>query len=187
MAPMQVRLEDNVLTTPYSCSIRFISRGSAGIQVIASDIALRHPNFNQADILTILRSEDDVIMDRLLGGEQVTKEGSFSWFPSFTGKLDNPDDQLPPMEECLHINTRISPPYLAAFRQAAQIERLPMEKKLPLISAARDSLLELKDVLNPDGALQLTGDRLFFDRSIPGNGQCVLAGTESGSAVQTRV
>ena len=187
MAPMQVRLEDNHLTTPNSYSIRFIARGSASIEDIAADIALHHPNFSKADILTILRSEDEVIMARLLDGEQVTKEGSFSWFPSFTGKLSDPDEPLPPLEDCLHINTRISPPYLTAFRQAAQVERLPMDKKLPLISSAQDSLLELKDVLNPNGALLLRGEDLFFDRNVPGAGQCVLAGTQSGSAVQTQL
>ena len=36
MAAMQVRLEENHLTTPHSYSIRFVPRGSA-------DIALRHP------------------------------------------------------------------------------------------------------------------------------------------------
>jgi hypothetical protein len=187
MAAMQVRLEENHLTTPHSYSIRFVPRGSAGIDDLAADIALRHPNFSKADILTILRAEDEAIMARLLDGEQVTKEGSFSWFPSFTGRLDDPDDALPPLEDCLHISVRISPPYLAAFRQAAEVERLPMEKKAPLISSARDSLLELKNVLNPDGALQLMGDDLFFDRSVSGAGQCILAGTAGGSIVQTRL
>jgi hypothetical protein len=187
MAAMQVRLEENHLTTPHSYSIRFVPRGSAGIDELAADIALRHPNFSKADILTILRAEDEAIMARLLDGEQVTKEGSFSWFPSFTGRLDDPDEPLPPPEDCLHVSVRISPPYLAAFRQAAEVERLQMEKKAPLISSARDSLLGLKNVLNPDGALQLLGDDLFFDRSVPGAGQCVLAGTAGGSIVQTRL
>ena len=147
MASIQVRLERNALTTPESLSIRFIARGSAGIDDLAADIALRHPNFSKADILTILNAEDEAVMVRLLNGEQVTKEGSFSWFPSFTGRLDDPDDPLPPLDECLHISTRISPPYLAAFRQSARIERLPMDKKLPLISSARDSL-------RPEGCAQ---------------------------------
>ncbi len=185
MAAIQWRPTPNTLTTPDSYSIRFIARSSAGIDALANDIALRHPNFSKADILTILRSEDEAIMARLLNGEQVTKEGSFSWFPSFTGRLDSPEDQLPPLDECLHINTRISPPYLAAFRQAAKTERLPMEKKLPLIATAQDTLLELKDVLNPAGALQLTGDDLFFDRTTPNAGECVLEGTQSGRTVQS--
>ena len=56
MASMQVRLERNALTTPESLSIRFIARGSAGIDELAADIALRHPNFSKADIVTILRA-----------------------------------------------------------------------------------------------------------------------------------
>ena len=187
MGTIQWRPEVNALTTPQSYWIRFVPRNSAGIEEIAADIALRHPNFSQADILTILRSEDEAIMARLLNGEQVTKEGSFSWFPSFAGRLDSPDDPLPPLEDCLHLNVRVSAPYLAAFCQNAQTERRPEEKKLPLISGSQDSLLKLKDVLNPAGALLLTGNDLFFDQSVPDAGQCVIAGTQSGSSIQPRL
>ncbi|MCW5206548.1 hypothetical protein VU08_06430 [Desulfobulbus sp. F5] len=186
MPAIQWRPEVNALTTPQSYSIRFVARSSAGLDDLASDIALRHPNFSKADILTILRSEDEAILARLLHGEQVTKEGSFSWFPSFTGRLNTPDDPLPPLDECLHISTRVSPPFLAALRQNAKTERLPMEKKLPLISTAEDTLLGLKDVLNPAGVLLLTGDDLSFDQET-GGGECVIEGTQSGRTVQTRL
>jgi hypothetical protein len=186
MPSIQWRPEVNALTTPQSYSIRFVARRSAGLDDIASDIALRHPNFNKADILTILRSEDEAILARLLNGEQVTKEGSFSWFPSFTGRLDSPDDPLPPLAECLHISTRVSPPFLASFRQEAKTERLPMSKKVPLISTAEDTLLGLKDVLNPAGVLLLTGDDLSFDQET-GGGECVIEGTQSGRTVQSRL
>jgi len=186
MPSIQWRPEVNALTTPQSYSIRFVARRSAGLNDLASDIALRHPNFNKADILTILRSEDEAILARLLNGEQVTKEGSFSWFPSFTGRLDSPDDPLPPLAECLHISTRVSPPLLASFRQEAKTERLPMSKKVPLISTAEDTLLGLKDVLNPAGVLLLTGDNLSFDQET-GGGECVIEGTQSGRTVQSRL
>jgi hypothetical protein len=185
MATIQWRPEINPLTTPQSYRIRFAPRNAAGKEDIAADIALRHPHFSKADILTILNAEDEAIQARLLNGEQVTKEGSFSWYFSFTGRLESPDEPLPPLDECLQLNVRISPPYLAAIRQNAQTERLPMEKKLPLISTAKDTLLELKDVLNPAGALQLTGDDLYFDRK-QGAGECVIEGTQSGKTVQKR-
>ena len=134
MAAIQWKPVPNALTTPDSYSIRFVSRGAAGIDDIAADIALRHPNFSTADIITILQAEDEAVMERLLGGEHVTKEGSFSWFPSFTGRLDNPDDPLPPLDECLHLNTRVSAPFLEHLRREAQTERLPVTEKLPTMA-----------------------------------------------------
>jgi hypothetical protein len=152
---------------------------------IAADIALRHPNFSEADILTILNAEDEAIQARLLNGEQVTKSGAFSYSLTFTGRMNSPDELLPPLDDCLQVNVRVSPPFVEAVRQAAQTERLPMEKKLPLITTAQDTLLKLNDVLMPQGVLQLTGDDLLFDPE-GGSGGCVIEGTQSGRAVQTR-
>lgn len=184
MPTIQWRPDINPLTTPQSWRVRFLPRNSAGKEDIAADIALRHPNFSKADILTILNAEDEAIQARLLNGEQVTKEGSFSWYLSFTGRLNSPDDPLPPLDECLQVNVRVSPAFTATIYQAAQTERRPQEKKLPLITTVVDSLLELKDVLNPDGVLQLTGNDLYFDRK-HGTGECVIEGTQSGRTVQT--
>ncbi|WP_446009147.1 DNA-binding domain-containing protein [Candidatus Electrothrix sp.] len=186
MSTIQWRPTPNALTTPDSYSIRFVSRGSAGLEDIAADIALRHPNFSKADIMTILSAEDEVVMERLLNGEQVTKEGSLSWFPSFTGRLDNPDDPLPPLDECLHLNTRISAPFLEHLRQEAQTERLPMKEKLPVITSAKDTVLGLRNVLRSDGMLRIAGNNLLFDRNDP-DSYCLIEGSRSGSAVQSRV
>ena len=185
MAAIQWRPEVNGMTTPQSWRILAVPRNSAGIEDIAADIARQHPNFSKADILTILRAEDKAVQARLLNGEQVTKEGSWSWFVSFTGRLDSPDDPLPPLDQCLRVNTRISPPFTKALRQAAHTERLPVRTKLPMINTARDALLGLDNVLNPDGLLQLAGRQLTFAPKQP-DCQCVIKGTESGSAVQTR-
>ncbi len=171
MATIQWRPEVNALTTPQSYWIRFVPRNKASREDIAADIARKHPNFNESDILTILNAETEAIQERLLNGEQVTFEGSFSYFPSFTGRLDSPDDPLPPFVEFLCQN--------------AQAERLPEEKKLPLISTAQDTVLGLKNVLNPAGLLQLTGADMSFDRSQADAG-CVIEGTQSGKTVQTR-
>jgi hypothetical protein len=185
MAAIQWRPEVNHLTVPESHSIRFVARNSAGIKDIAADIALRHRNFSQSDILTILRAEDEAIKARLLNGEQVTKEGSFSWSLSFTGRLDNADDPLPPLHECLRVNVRVAPAFLASMRGSGKTERLPEKKKTPLISGAEDTLLKLADVLNPAGALQLTGSGLAFDQE--SGGECVIEGTRSGRAAQSRL
>ena len=185
MATIQWRPEVNALTTPQSYRILFVPRNVASREDIAADIALRHPNFSEADILTILNAEDEAIQARLLNGEQVTKSGAFSYSLTFTGRMNSPDELLPPLDDCLQVNVRVSPPFVEAVRQAAQTERLPMEKKLPLITTAQDTLLKLNDVLMPQGVLQLTGDDLLFDPE-GGSGGCVIEGTQSGRAVQTR-
>ncbi len=46
-------------------------------------------------------------------------------------------------------------------------------------------MLGLKDVLNPVGALRMTGNDLFFDHEHEG-GECVLEGTRNGNTVQSR-
>ena len=183
---IQYKVEENQLTTPASYSVRFVPRGSAGREEIAADIALRHPNFSKADILTILNAEDEAFMARLLDGEQVTKEGCCTWFPSFAGRLDNPDDPLPPLKDCLHLNVRVSAPFVEDFCQKAQAERLAATEKAPVITAAEDTVLGLRDVLRSDGMLRISGSNLAFDRNDPAS-RCLIEGTRSGSAVQSRI
>uniref|UniRef100_UPI0040577C42 hypothetical protein n=1 Tax=Candidatus Electronema sp. TaxID=2698783 RepID=UPI0040577C42 len=183
---IQYKIVGNPLTTPHSHSIRFIARNSASREDIAADIALRHPNFSKSDILSLLNTEDEVIALRLLNGEQVTKEGSCTWFPSFSGRLENPDDPIPPLDECLQINISVSQPFVERIRQDAQTERIATTDKLPVVTSAEDQVLGLKDVLRADGMLRITGSDLFFDRK-DGIGQCLIEGTHNGRAVQTRL
>lgn len=185
MATVLWRVVPNTLTTPRSYRVLIVPRNSAGIEDLAADIALHHPNFSEADILTILRAEDEAVLNRLLNGEQVTKSGSFSWFLSCTGRLDSPEDPLPPPEESLHVNIRVNPHFLEQLCRDARFERLPMQEKQPLITTARDTVLDLGDVLNPQGLLQLNGENLYFDLKQE-TGSCVIAGTESGSTIQSR-
>ena len=182
---IQVRLEINPLTVQHSYWIRFVPRNTADEADIAADVASKHPNFSQEIVETILKAADEAVFARLLNGEQVSKKGGFRYYISFTGRLDSPDDPLPPLDECLHVSVRVSPAFLAALRQQAHTERLPIEKKLPQINLAFDTILKLNDVLNPTGVLQLIGDDLFFDEEA-GTGECVIEGTNSGRAVQTR-
>ncbi|MCI5160405.1 MAG: hypothetical protein D3906_18660, partial [Candidatus Electrothrix sp. AUS1_2] len=96
MATIQWRPDINSMTVPQSYRVRFIPRNTAGIQDIAADIARQHPRFSRDDILTILRAEDEAVLARLLDGEQVSKEDCCIWSLSFSGRLDGPDDPLPP-------------------------------------------------------------------------------------------
>lgn len=183
---IQYTIEVNRLTTPHSYRIRFVARNAASREDIAADIALRHPNFSKNDILSLLNTEDEVIALRLLNGEQVTKEGFCSWFPSFSGRLENPNDPIPPLDECLQINVRVSPPFVNRIRQEARASRVTTTDKLPVITSAEDQILGLKDVLRSDGLLRITGSDLFFDRK-DSSCQCLIEGTHNGRAVQTRL
>ena len=183
---IQCKPEPNALTTPASYSLRFVPRNTADQQSLAADISRSQPNFSPEAVETILNAEDEAILERLLDGEQVTKHGSFSWYLTFTGKLENADDPTPPLDECLQVNVRISQNFLERLRQAAQVERLSATEKLPVITAAEDTVLDLRDVLRADGMLRITGSNLFFDRS-DSSSYCLIEGTRSGSAVQSRV
>ena len=183
---IQCKPEPNALTTPRSYSLRFVPRNTADEQNLAEDIHRSQPNFSAEAVATILRAEDEAILERLLNGEQVTKHGSFSWYLTFTGKLENADDPTPPLDECLHVNVRISQNFLERLHQAGQVERLSVTEKLPVITAAEDTVLGLRDVLRSDGMLRITGNNLFFDRQDPAS-HCLIEGTRSGSAIQSRV
>ncbi|MCI5149091.1 MAG: hypothetical protein D3916_06860 [Candidatus Electrothrix sp. MAN1_4] len=183
---IQCKPEPNALTTPRSHTLRFVPRNTADEQNLAEDIHQSQPNFSPEAVETILQAEDEAILERLLNGEQVTKHGSFSWYLTFTGKLENADDPTPPLDECLQVNVRISQNFLERLRQAAHIERLSVTEKLPVITAAEDTVLGLRDVLRSDGMLRITGTNLLFDRNDLAS-HCLIEGTRSGSAIQSRV
>jgi hypothetical protein len=152
---------------------------------MAARMAKALPSYSEEECRTFIEVHNKLIQECLSNGEQVTEENAFTYSLSFTGRLENADDPLPPLAECLQVRVYASPPMVTAVRQPAKTERLPVAKKLPLITEAKDSLFNLKDVLNPNGALQLTGTDLYFDRK-QGVGECVLEGTASGRTVQTR-
>jgi hypothetical protein len=185
MATIQWRPEINALTTPPSWRPRFLPRNVAGTADMAERMAAALPNYSAEEFRTFIDLHNQLISESLSNGEQVTEENAVTYSLSFTGRLDSPDDPLPDINDCLQVRIHASPPFIDNIRQAAKTERLPMHKKTPLISTARDTVLDLSDVLNPQGLLRLTGELLFFDRQ-QGTGECVIAGTESGSTVQTR-
>lgn len=185
MATIQCRLEVNALTVPQSYKIRYVARDSAGTDALVAAMAAENPNYTENDARTMLDTLVRVLQKNLINGTQSTIDGAFTFGFSFTGRLDNPDDPLPPVEDMLHVDVHVLAPFLKEIRQQAQLERLPMTEKAPLISAAEDTVLGLSDVLHSGGALRLTGSNLLFDPKREDEG-CVIEGTRSGRAAQTR-
>ncbi|MGR0482503.1 MAG: hypothetical protein ACTFAL_14170 [Candidatus Electronema sp. V4] len=185
MATIQWRPEPNPLTVPYSWKIRFVPRDSSGTDELAVAMAEENPNYIDDDAKTLLAALRRVIQKKLLNGGQATIDGMISFGLSFTGRLDSPDDPLPPVDETLHVDVRVLQPFLKEIRQQARFEKLPMTEKGPVIDSVEDTRLHLADVLNSKGVLQLTGTNLFFDPEDGGSG-CVIEGTRSGRAAQTQ-
>ncbi len=185
MASIQCRPEVNALTVPQSYKLRFVPRDSMGTDGLAAAMTEENPNYSVEDNKTMLANLVRVIQTNLLNGTQSTIDGAFTFGISFTGRLDAPDDPLPPLEECLHVDVHVLATLLKEVRQQAQIERLPMTEKAPLINAAQETVLGLSDVLQSGGALRLTGSNLLFDPKKADEG-CVIEGTRSGRAVQSR-
>ena len=185
MATIQWRPAINALTTPQSYKIRFVPRNILGKDDIVARIAERQPNLSEEVIRTVMDTEDEVIQESLLNGDQVTKEDTFTYSLSFLGRMDSPDDPLPDRDDLLQVKLHASPPFVRKIRNEAQFERLPMSKKMPLITSAEDTRLKLPDVLNPQGVLKLIGTDLLFDEQEEQCG-CVIQGTRSGEVKQAQ-
>jgi hypothetical protein len=179
------RIEGNAVTNPYSYRIRHVPRATFGNEEVAARIALRNPVLNEGIGKGFLEALAEDMLDSLVTGNQTKIGELFTCHLSFTGRLDTPDAPLPPPEECLQVKFFPSKRLVEAVRKAAQLERLPISDKLPLITSAQDTVLKLDNVLNSQGLLRVTGTDLFFDPE-DGVGQCVLEGTRDGRTVQTR-
>jgi hypothetical protein len=178
------RPEENAMTNPRSHWVRVIPKDSLGYAKLAERIVLKNPVCSAEQAESVLRTRDTEILAILLDGSQVSLENAFTYHLSVTAKLDAPDDPLPP-DATVNVQVYAARPFVEAVRHAAKLERLPPEQKLPLIAGAEDTVLGLNDVLNPGGVLQLTGTGLLFDPKT-GSGECVIAGTREGRAVQSR-
>ena len=185
MATVQWRPEVNALTTPQSWRPLHLPRSTSGNNDLAARIAQKHSALDQEMIKTTLTALIEEIKLDLINGNQSALEDAFTFRVSLNARLDAPDDPLPPTEEILHVRVAISRAFLEEVQRLAQLERLPMSKKLPLITSAEDGLLKLNDVLNPNGLLHLSGSDLLFDPADAGCG-CMLEGTRSGKQLQTR-
>jgi len=185
MATVQWRPEVNALTTPPSYTVRYMARDVLGYDELAAEIARDNPVWDKDMIKAVLIARDKTIMQQLVNGNQVTLPDAFSYRLSFNARLNEPDDPLPSVEKMLRVKVSASRTFVKQTAQEVRLERLPAEEKLPLINAAEDTLLQLSNVLNPQGVLRLTGSNLSFDVASPDCG-CVLEGTRSGRTVQTQ-
>ncbi len=186
MATIQWRPTVNALTTPNSYRMLFLPRNMVNSDELAQRMTAALPNYSADEMRSILATRNRIIQQSLINGEQVTEENNFTYALAFTGRLDGPDDPSPPVEQCLQVRVHASPPFVDEVRHEARLERLAQEKKLPVINMAEDTLLGLNNVLNPEGVLRISGENLSFDRD-QGTGQCLIQGTESGEAVQSRL
>jgi hypothetical protein len=181
---IQWRPELNALTTPPSYRVRIVPKDTIGYARLAERIVLKNPVCSAEQAESVLRTRDEEISGILLEGGQVTLENAFTYHLSVTARLDAPDDSLPP-DAAVNVQIYAARPFVDAVRQAAKLERLPPDQKAPVIAGAEDTVLGLNDVLNPSGVLRLIGTDLLFD-SKSGGGECVIEGTRSGRAAQSR-
>jgi len=185
MATVQWRPEVNALTTPQSYRAIHMPRNVVGNEELAARLAQKHPEWNADMVRMVISEMMDEIKAALINGDQVTITNAFTFRLGFNARLDAPDDPLPPAAESVRVRVSASRPFAEAVQQAAQLERLPMVEKLPLINTAEDMVLGLSDVLNGQGLLQLRGTDLAFNPAQPGCG-CVIEGTRNGRTTQTR-
>ncbi len=185
MATIQWRPEVNALTTPQSYRARVLPRNVIGNDELAAEIAAELDVISPELARLVITTEKKLIARHLANGDQVTQEDALTYSLSLTARLDSPDDPLPDEPDMLKVRIYASKPFAAAVRQPAILERRPLAEKVPVIASAEDNRLKLDDVLFAQGVLKLTGSNLFFDE-LEGDGQCVIQGTRSGSAVQSQ-
>ncbi len=185
MATVQWRPEVNTLTTPQSWRPRCVPRNVINEDDLAAEIAQMLPNYSEDAARSIIDALMERIKVNLINGNQITLRNFLTCRLSLSGRLDSPDAPLPPVEECLSVQMTASRPFVEEICQEVELERLQMLKKLPLITKAEDTVLKLKDVLNPNGALHLTGSDLLFEEEDEDCG-CMLEGTRSGRRKQSR-
>ena len=184
MGTVQYRVEPNPLTKPASYRLRFLPKQTAGYDALAAAVA-KDNGLTPEQAKAFLQSTVKNIKMMLCDGIQVTLEDAFTFAPALGGKLNSPDDPLPPVSELLRISVSASRPFVQDAAQNITLERVATEEKAPSILSAADTTLELNNVLNLVGVLRLTGSNLAFNKNSPDCG-CVIAGTESGSTKQSQ-
>jgi hypothetical protein len=185
MATVQWRPEVNALTTPQSWRPRYVARNTNGSDVLAARIALKHPSLDEETIKTTITALIEEIRIDLINGDQSSLDNAITFRLSLTGRLDSPDAPLPPAEESVALRAVFSRAITEDVQRNVRFERLPFEEKLPVIAKAEDTVFGLSDVLNPSGALRLSGSDLSFTQGAADEG-CVIEGTRSGRTAQSR-
>lgn len=184
MSKVQWQPQYNALTTPRSCKAQVVPKDSLGYDEMAALIAAKNPVWSPGLVKSILLAEREVLKEQLLIGNKISYEKTCTWHLSISARLNNPDDPLPPDAQ-VNVQIYASKPFNEELRKDVELERKLPDEKVPVISGAVDTVLKLNDVLNPDGVLRLAGKNLLFNPSDNGC-ECVIEGTRSGRAVQTR-
>ena len=185
MSKVEWRPYVNALTTPRSYRARVMPKDTIDYAGMARIITRKNPVWSEALVEGILRARDEEVLNQLLQGNQVSFENTFTYHLSLSVRLNAVDDPLPMDKGIVKVMAYAARDFVERVRQQVQFERLPPKEKVPVLAGAEDTILGLKNVLNPTGLLLLTGTDLAFDPQKKGE-QCLLAGTRSGSMIQSR-
>lgn len=184
MSTVKWRPEPNAITTPSSCKARHIPNDTLGYDALAKAVAKRNALWSAGLVKSVLEETREEIKEQLINGNKINLEHFFSAVISLTVRLESPDSPMPPASEVIKLLFAASRTLLDDVRAEAQLERIQPENKVPVIASARDTQLDLQNVLNPDGVLDLAGADMLFTPGVAGE-ECVLEGTRSGRTVQT--
>jgi hypothetical protein len=184
-AVIRCKLEVNALTVPQSYKLRFVPSNHLGSDEAAAGMTEINPALTPDLAKSAISALIQTLQKALINGSHINLDDKLIFTLSFTGRLDEPDDPLPPVEETLHVQVHATAGFMKEIHHQVRLERVDMTEKLPLITEAENATLRLNDVLSSADILQLNGENLDFDPLL-GNGECVISGTRSGRAVQTQ-
>ena len=175
----------NALTTPRSYKAQVVPTNFCGYDEISEGIANKNPIWSAGLVKAILLAEREEIIERLINGDQVSLERWFTYHLTIKRRLQALEEELPPDKRIVKLNGYASKTAVQEVQDTVELERLAPEVKLPVLESTEDTVLHLKDVLNSNGLLRLTGTNLLFHTE-DGDGECVIEGTANGRTVQTR-
>ena len=185
MPVIHCKIEENALTVPRSYRIRFVPNNNVGTDEIAAAMCEIAPILTPDVARTAMSAYHQSIQQEMINGNHVAVDDSFIYTLSLSGRLDNPDDPLPSVAGSLHVRIQPTANFMKEIHHQARLERVGMTEKLPRIREIENTTLQLGNVLSSMDVMQLHGDNLDFDPRL-GNGECVITGTRSGTAVQTQ-
>jgi hypothetical protein len=182
---IRCKLEFNALTVPKSCKIRFLPNAYLGSDEIAAGMVDINPALTPDLAKSAISAFLKTVQKELINGAHINLDNNLIFTLSFSGRVNGPNDPLPPIAETLNVQVRATAEFHREIHHQGRLEKENMTQKLPLITQAENATLQLKDVVSSTDILQLSGEHLNFD-PLSGNGECVISGTRSGRAVQTQ-
>jgi len=185
MSKVEWRPYVNALTKPRSYGARVMPKETIDYAGMARILSEKNPLWSADLVESILRARDEEVLNQLIQGNQTSFENTFTYHLSLAVRLDSVDQPLPADKSFVKVMAYASRDAVERVRQQVELERLPPTKKAPVLAGAEDTVWKLDNVLNPQGLLRLTGTDLLFDPHKQGE-QCLIAGTRSGSTIQSR-